>query len=100
MIYSSSHQETVHGETSKPAENVYERFLEPRLTAAARKQELGCSAEWQFAAALVHLELRTECKEDDLKVGESEAGTGLQECVLSSPFCCEVGIHPNDISIC
>lgn len=30
-----------------------------------------------FAASFMHLELRRQCKEDYMRVGESKAGTGL-----------------------
>ena len=67
-------------ELFKPVENFYKSLFEPKLMTIARKQDLGCSGEWQFCSLFyLHLKLQREHKENYMTVEGNKAGTGLQE---------------------
>lgn len=62
---------------SKPEEKFYKILFEPTCR-QARKQDLKCCREWQFAVSVIYLELRKEHKEDFM-VGKNKAGIEIKD---------------------
>lgn len=66
-------------ETSKPVESFYKSLFEPNRRYLPGSTISNAPENNSFTVSLMHLELRRERKEDEMEVGESKVGIGLQE---------------------